>query len=321
MSTTSSMSDLLVALSATLAMAGVLLALVRVSRRADASRLLSKLGTSEGAGTSRRGARSERSLLSGPSERFRATAAGGRLASYTAKVHPTIPFSDVVALLLASVVGGGLAGALLFGGGPLVIVAALGGPVVIDRIMVRLGGRRIHRLEQQLPDALALQSAALKAGHSLVRSLRVVGRDSKSPLAEEVALTVSEIDLGRSVEETIQTMSRRLHSRDVALWVTAMQVHRITGGDLSKILEGLASQIRERTHMRSEVRALTAQARLSGLVVAVAPACFFILLSVTARDQMRVLYTTKLGLLFLTLGLVMQAGGFLWIRWLLRPKT
>lgn len=315
------MADLLVTLSASLAVGGVLFALTKVSLRAEASRVLAKLGPSETSGASSMLSSSRRSLLLVPSERFRRTPPGAGLASYAERVHPTIPFSDVVALLLASVVGGALAGSLLFRGGPLVVVAALGGPVFLDRIMIRLSGRRTYRLEQQLPDALALQSAALKAGHSLVRSLRVVARESKPPLSDEVFLTVSDVDLGRAVEEAIQKLSRRVQSRDVGLWVTAMQVHRVTGGDLSKILEGLASQIRERSHMKSEVRALTSQARLSGLVVALAPAGFFVLLSITAREQMRVLYTTKLGFLFLASGLLMQAGGFLWIRWLLRTRT
>lgn len=289
----------------------------KLMQRAESARMLQRLGVGSRAEVP---PRARRALLGGAAERLRATRIGNRLASYAEKAHPSLPFSDVVALLLASAVAGGLAGRALFGGSALAFAGALAGPVALDRFGVRIGVRRTLRLEQQLPDALALQAAALRAGHSIVRSLRVVAGESRPPLRDEVSLTLGDIDIGRSLDESIRRMTKRMPSRDFGLWVTAMQVQRVTGGDLSKVLESLASQIRDRAHMRAEVRALTAQARLSGMVVALAPAAFFLLLSVTARQQMRILYTTPLGLLLLALGISMQVAGFVGIRWILRVK-
>ncbi len=141
-----------------------------------------------------------------------------------------------------------------------------------------------------------------------------------APLGHELAETVRAIDLGVPIERALDELTQRSGSRDVELWVTAMQVHRATGGNLTSIVTSLAAQIKERAEMRAEIRALTAQGRLSGMVVAAAPIAFFLLLSVTAKEQMAVLYSTPTGLMLLAAGIALEAAGFLWIRWILRIK-
>lgn len=314
------MGDLLVAI---LAGAGVIASAAAfwvARRRGEATRTLARLGAAEFRGAAPV-PKQRKALLAGFAARFEKTAPGARLAAYTSRAHPHVPFSDVVALTGASIIGGALAGILLFGGGPLVLVSAVAGPVVLDRLMIRLGGRRIAKLEQQLPEALALQASALRAGHSIARSLRMMAQEIPPPLSDDLEATVREIEIGRSIEQVLAQLASRIGSKDVDLWVTAMLVHRMAGGDLATLLDGLASRVRERSNMRAELRALTAQGRLSGLVVGAAPLAFFILLSATSRDQMRVLYSTPAGLLILIAGLALMGAGFLWIRWILRVRA
>jgi len=263
-----------------------------------------------------------RPWLKGPADAFGQTGPGRRLAAYAATNHPSMPYAEVVTIGLAAILAGGLAGVILFPAGPLPLLSALFGPVIADRVLIRLSGVRSGRLEKQLPEALALQAAALRAGNSLTQSLRLVGADlkAKSGLADELARTLAEVDLGASLDQALIHLSGRSGSVDVELWVTAMLVHRVTGGNLASIIDSLSGRIRDRLNLKGEIKAMTAQGRMSGLVVALAPIAFLLILSATSRRQMEMLYKTPAGWALLALGMTMDALGFLWIRWILRIK-
>lgn len=311
------MSDLLAAALAG-ALAWAVLALPsRIRARSKTARSLDRLGTSSAEPEE---SLDQRVLLQSIALRVANTQQGARLSSYAASNHPGVPFSDFLAIGMAGVIGGGLAGMLVFGGGIAALAFAVGAPFALDRAFLRLHGRRSARMEQQLPEALALQAGTLRAGHSLIRSLRVVGSEAKPPLAEEIARTLAEIDLGRPFEEAMRGLSERSASRDIDLWVTAMLVHRHTGGNLANIADSLAERVTQRLQLRGEIRALTAQGRLSGLVVATAPVGFLMLLSIGSREQVQVLYSTPIGWGLLTAGLAMNALGLLWIKWILRIR-
>lgn len=264
--------------------------------------------------------RERQPLLAVPASKFAATRFGAKVAAYAEKAHPALPFSDVFAIGLASTLFGGMAGLLVLPVGPLPFLMALAGPLVADRILIRLHGRRTVRIEKELPDSLALQAAALRAGNSLIGSLRIVAAEPKPPLSEEVARAVQEMDLGRSPESALKQLAARTGSRDVELWVTAMLVHRTTGGNVALVVESLGQRVRDRLRLRGEVKALTAQGRMSGWVVAAAPLGFLVLMSMVSRRQMQTLYGTRTGWLMLFLGLTMEAAGFFWIRMILRVK-
>ncbi len=261
-----------------------------------------------------------RPLLAPASERFARTRAGQRLAGYASRVHPAFSFSDVFTIGLAAMLAGALAGFLLLPFGPLPLVSMLAGPVLADRVFIQLNGRRTARMEKQLPEALALQSSALRAGNSLLGSLRYLAEEPGPPLSEEISRTVREIDLGSHPEAALDRLAVRIGSSDVDLWVAAMLVHRLTGGNLAAVVEALSQRVRDRLQLRGEVKALTAQGRMSGIVVAAAPLAFLVLLSLTSRDQMQVLYQTSTGWVLLVSGLAMEAAGFFWIRLILRVK-
>lgn len=258
--------------------------------------------------------------LEGWSRRFARNPAGARLERWAAIHHPGVPFSDILAVALAGLIGGGLLGALLFRRAWLAAALALITPVVTERVFARVQGSRTSRIEKQLPEALALQAGALRAGQSLIRSVRIVQGGTKAPLGEELARMLREVDLGRPLDQALEEMAARTASRDLDLWVTSMLVHRQTGGNLAGVIESLSARILQRLHFRSEVRAMTAQGRLSGLVVAVAPLAFFLLLSLGSRQQMQVVYSTPAGWGLLAVGLTMNGLGLLWIRRVLRIK-
>ena len=309
------MMDLMVAAGAGLCVVMAVRALRVIKVRGTRSNVLSKLGV---AGSKSDQENPERSpLLAGLAARLDGT----RLHRMASERHPALLFSDYLALLFIGVIGGGVAGSILFGGGMTTLLAASLGPLAADRIALQMASRRSQKLEQQLPEALALQAAALRAGRSTLGSLRSVGSDVSGKLRDEVERVIRQVDLGGSLDQALERLVRRSRSKDVEIWVTAMLVHKQTGGNLATVIDSLSERVRERAHMRAELRALTAQGRLSGIVIAIAPIAFFLVLSVTAREQMRVIYSTSLGLTLLIVGLSMEALGFLWIRRILRVKA
>jgi tight adherence protein B len=314
------MTDVVAAFGASVSIVLAFFGIAKSVRRAEVSRVLQRWESPRrkrsAVRTSRQ--RDKQPLLTAVADAVARNRLGRKLAARAARLHPTRPLSDVLALWSSGVIGGGIAGSLLFGAGPLPILLAVVAPLIVDRVMIRAGGRRTARLEQQLPQAFALQSSALRAGNSLTATLRIMSQELPAPLGEELSLTVREAELGTDIGDALARMASRVASRDVTLWVTAMTVHRRTGGSLPKILESLGNRIRERTQMRAEVRALTAQGRLSGLVVAGAPVGFFLLLSATSRDQMSLLYSSPTGLAVLAVGIAFQLLGFFWIRRVLR---
>lgn len=260
-------------------------------------------------------------LLDGWATRIAGTSWGGRLRARAESHHPGVPFSDVLAIAGAAVLGGWLFGMLLFGSAPAATVAAAVSPYAVDRFFLTLHGNRATRIEKQLPEALSLQAGLLRAGQSLGRSLRILAEETKPPLSEELQRMLREVDLGRPIDQALERLAARIPSKDLDMWVTAMLVHRQTGGNLAGVMDSSARRVTSRLQLRSEVRAMTAQGRLSGLVVAGAPLAFFLLMSLGSREQVDFLFKSPLGLVVLASGLTLNGLGLLWIRHALRVRS
>jgi tight adherence protein B len=310
-------NDLWVSATAGLAVAGLLVGQRLLRSSQEASKVIERL---ESGAAKKPFSRSRGPLLEGAASRVAGTFWGSRLAAYSSTAHPGELFSDVLAWGVAAMVAGALAGTLIFGRGLPTLLLALAAPVFADRLLIRVRGSRAARIEKQLPNALALQASALRAGQSLARSLRIVEEGTKSPLKDELERMLNHIDLGMPVDEALEQFAARTSSRDLDLWVDAMLVHRQTGGNLANVIESLSTRVSQRMNLRSEIRGLTAQGRLSGMVVAGAPIAFFLMLSIGSREQMEFLYTTAVGWVLLASGLTMNALGLLWIKAILRIR-
>lgn len=312
------MTDLVVALGASIIAFFSAFGIRWAKHRIDRRPVLARLGQATPLDAS---AKERQPLLAGLADRFEKTSSGRRLKDRAEERLPSALFSDYLALMAIGTIGGAVAGSFLFAGGPPVVLSALAGPFLAENLASRIAARRSIKLEQELPEALALQAAALRAGRSTLGSLRSMAAELSGRLKDEIEQAVREIDLGGPLEGALEDLVKRSRSRDIEMWVTAMLVHRQTGGNLATVVDSLSGRVRERAHMRAELLALTAQGRLSGIVIAIAPVAFFVLLSVTAREQMRFLYSTSLGLTLLIIGLAMEGLGFLWISRILKVKS
>jgi tight adherence protein B len=198
-------------------------------------------------------------------------------------------------------------------------VAGLAAAVAAPRIWERRRARaRAALLEDQLAEAVSSLAAGMRAGLSLTRAIAFAADEAEQPLAVALGSVADRTDLGTPLDVALTEWARATGSSDARLLAGVLDLHRRTGGELPSVLDGVASTLRERRAAAREVRALTAQARLSGAILGLLPIGFFLFLSVTSRDDIAAAFHSSAGIAAIALGFSMQGCAFLWIRSLLR---
>src|SRR5581483_4646397 len=130
---------------------------------------------------------------------------------------------------------------------------------------------RLKSFAAQLPDALELVARALRAGHALGAGMHVVAEEMPSPISDEFGRVYEEQNLGITLEDAMKGMCDRVPNLDLRFFVTAVAIQRQTGGDLAEILDKIGYVVRERYKILGQVKALTAEGRLSGVVLVALP--------------------------------------------------
>ncbi|MGI5838278.1 MAG: type II secretion system F family protein [bacterium] len=166
----------------------------------------------------------------------------------------------------------------------------------------------------QLPDAISIISNALKSGYSFLQSVDMVSGELPAPVSQEFAQVVKECRLNVSLEDALGNMLQRVNSRDLEMMVTAILIQREVGGNLAEVLDNINTTIRDRLRILGEVRTLTAQGKISGIVIACIPAVLAFLLYTINPSYMRPLFIHPLGQALLGTAVVMQIIGLNIIR-------
>ena len=136
--------------------------------------------------------------------------------------------------------------------------------------------KRMARFEKQLPDGLGLIARALRAGHAFTSGMKLASEEFGDPLGPEFEETLDEINFGVSVPEALTNLAYRVDCADVRFFVVSVILQRETGGNLAEIIESLAHLIRERFKFRGKVRVISAEGRLSALILLVLPFVLFL---------------------------------------------
>jgi tight adherence protein B len=173
-------------------------------------------------------------------------------------------------------------------------------------------------LDDQLVTAASGIGAALRAGLSLSQAVRFAGAETEPPLADALRAVTGREDMGLALEESLERWARSSSSGDVRLLASALSLR--IGSGLPRVLDEVCRTLRRRASVAREVRSLTAQARLSGTILGFLPIGFFLFLVLTSPGDMVAAFGAPAGIAAITGGLVLQAGGFLWIRRLLRVE-
>jgi Flp pilus assembly protein TadB len=181
--------------------------------------------------------------------------------------------------------------------------------------------RRRAAFADQLPDVLQLVASALKSGFSLPQALDAVVREDAQPVAGEFARAMAGARLGGSLEDGLEAVANRMDSDDLRWTVTAIRIQQGVGGNLAEVLTTIVGTIRERAFLRRQVRALSAEGRLSAYVIAILPWLIGAWLFISRPQYMRLLYTTHVGEIMLAGALGLMVVGALWMRRVIKIRV
>jgi tight adherence protein B len=205
-----------------------------------------------------------------------------------------------------------------------IFLAPLNGLVMFVLPFLWLYNKRRVRLKKfaaQLSDALELVARALRAGHSLAAGMHVVAEEMPSPVADEFGRVFEEQNLGIPIEESMKAMCERVPNLDLRFFVTSVGIQRQTGGDLAEILDKIGYVIRERFRILGQVKALTGEGRLSGVVLIALPFALFGFMLNIKPDYVESLWTTELGKKMSIFAVIAQILGALVIRKIVNIKV
>jgi tight adherence protein B len=195
------------------------------------------------------------------------------------------------------------------------VVAGLG--------LARLRSRRQARgravaLERQLGEVAETVGLALRSGLSVSQALEFASAEVDEPMAELLCRFADERRLGIRFDQALDRLAETLGTEDARLFALVVGIHARSGGDLAGALEEVTESIRHRIAVRTELRALSTQGRVSGAIMGSLPIAFFAVLATTSRRQLAPVYRSSAGIAMLSAGLTMEGLAYLWIRRLLR---
>ena len=170
-------------------------------------------------------------------------------------------------------------------------------------------GARFKKFMAQLPDALALIARALRSGHSLASAINVIVDEMPAPISVEFSMAYEEQNLGVPVDKALRSMLKRMPNLDLKFFVTAVAIQKQSGGDLAEILDKISYVVRERFKILGTVAALTAEGRLSGIVLMALPLALFVAVYFLNPEYVMLLFTTAEGRQMVTIAIVMQLIG------------
>jgi tight adherence protein B len=207
--------------------------------------------------------------------------------------------------------------------GSLMLAIVLGAMGVTSLlVVVKFKARRRRRaFAGQLPDVLLLMGGALKAGYSLQQAASAVGEDARPPASEEFKRAMAEVRLGSSLDDALGALGARVQIVDFDWTVLAIQIQREVGGNLAEVLQNISDTIRERQRLHRQIKTLTAEARLSALILGTLPFAMAAFLFTTNRQYLVPLVNTSVGLMMIGGAAFMMSLGFLWMRKIIRIEV
>jgi tight adherence protein B len=214
-----------------------------------------------------------------------------------------------------------LLGALLLLPIPAALLFAFLAAVVPVLWLERRRKKRVRAFENQLPDVLNLLAGTMRAGFSFAQGLEAVAEEAAEPSRRELQRVFAESRLGRPIEDALEDSANRMHSTDMLWSVMAIRIQREVGGNLAELLDMVARTMTERERMKREILALTAEGRMSAMILGVFPPGFGIVLYLVQPTYMQTLLDSTKGVIGLGLSGVMALVGFMWLSRIMRIEV
>ena len=187
--------------------------------------------------------------------------------------------------------------------------------------VLRCRGRRMRKLERQLPDICDMIARALRSGHSFTSTLGMVGDEFSEPMGGEFRVTFDEVNYGVSLHDALMNLATRVPVQDLRYFVIAVLIQRETGGNLAELLDSIAALIRERFKLFDKVRVLSAEGRLSAWILGLLPFGTAAVMALLNREFLSVLWEDPAGIRMVGTMLVSMLFGLFWIRRIVRIRV
>ena len=200
-------------------------------------------------------------------------------------------------------------------GGPfLMSLMAIAGFFAPQQFVRHYRAKRIEKFNTQLVESLQQMANAFKAGLTFAQAVETIAKESKPPLAQEFGLFSKEVRLGVPIDEALVNMSGRVGSEDLELVATSTNIARSLGGNMAEMFETIAATIRERFRLEGKIKALTAQGKLQGWIVASMPLALGLFLNWYRPDLMQPMFEHLFGYLLVGAIFLMEFIGIILIR-------
>ena len=200
------------------------------------------------------------------------------------------------------------------------IVAALAGGIPFLYLRLKRK-KRMEKFQAQLPEALDLIGRALRAGHAFTSGMKLAADEFDDPLGPEFDETLNEVNFGISVPDALKNLSRRVDCADLKYFVVSVILQRETGGNLAEIIESIAHIIRERYKFKGKVRTLSAEGKLSAIILVAIPFLVVIALRILNPEYISTLFTEPAGRMMAGIAAFIMFIGILFIKKMVAIKV
>lgn len=205
--------------------------------------------------------------------------------------------------------------AMLLGGGVVwFLIGALVGFFMPFLIIRHLEQQRARRLDTQLVDGIMTLASGVRAGLNLVQSMELLVINSAGPIKQEFAQLLREYKMGLDLNQAMRNAANRIESRNYRLLFTAIEMHRLRGGNTAESLDRIAESVREIQRLEGKLDAITAQGRIQAVMMAAAPIVILAIYYLIDPEDVRLLFVLPMGRLVLLIAALIIVAAFVWIR-------
>lgn len=180
--------------------------------------------------------------------------------------------------------------------------------------------RRLRRFAEQLPYLLDLLRSALESGHTLLRALQIAAPDLPQPMASEIGLVIEQVEVGASVPDALEAMYRREPDESLGFLAVAVRLQTHVGTSLAEVLAHVSDSVRARQRLKQQISALTAQTRLSAVIVSLLPVVILLFFSATRPQYVAPLFNDPTGIRLLKIAVVLNVSAFAIMRGLAKIR-
>ena len=182
--------------------------------------------------------------------------------------------------------------------------------LILPNFFIKLWEKnRKEKFQAQLLDSLLILTGSLKAGLSLLQALEVLVEDMSAPISQEFGWVLKEIKMGMSLEQSLHRLNKRMPSEELSLLINSILVAEETGGDITKVFGRLATTVRDNRKLKDNIRTLTLQGRMQGIIMSILPVVFTWWVVAFNRQHFDIMLNTELGRMLLFVAAFLQILG------------